>query len=133
MRPLRRAGDRLREGAPGARLRRLDLVTLGTLADLMPLATRTGSWFARASPCCARRSERAAQVFQRKDLLGKRITTTDIAWQVVPLLNSAGRMGEPSKATRLFLSQTAEETEALVEQLFALDSRGSAWARRRGP
>ncbi len=87
-----------------------------------------------------RRSERDGlrRIFQRKDLLGKRISATDIAWQVAPLLNSAGRMGEPGKATRMFLSQAADETEALVGELFALDLRRksmgeSTWTMVMGP
>jgi single-stranded-DNA-specific exonuclease len=72
-----------------------------------------------------RTSERSGlrQVFKRKDLLGKRISTTDIAWQVSPLLNSAGRMGEPGIATSVFLAKTTEEAEGIVNQLFALDGQ----------
>ena len=103
---------------------RLDLVTLGTLADLMPL-TDENRILVRRGLALLRASERNGlrQVFRRKDLLGKRISTTDIAWQVSPLLNSAGRMGEPGTATRLFLAQSPEEAEPLVEQLFLLDGR----------
>ena len=72
------------------------------------------------------------QVFRRKDLLGKRISTSDIAWQVSPLINSAGRMGEPGTATRVFLAESPEAAEPLVEQLFLLDGKRkslgeSAW------
>jgi single-stranded-DNA-specific exonuclease len=103
---------------------RMDLVALGTLADLMPLSDENRI-LVRLGLSRMRSAERNGlrQVFKRKDLLGKRISTVDIAWQIAPLLNSAGRMGEPSKATRLFLSETAEEAEAIVEQLFALDSQ----------
>ena len=116
---LAREGERL---APA--FARMDLVTLGTLADLMPLVDENRV-MVRAGLGLLRASERSGlrQVFKRKDLLGKRITTSDIAWQVSPLLNSAGRMGDPSTATRLFLAQTAEESEKLVEQLFALDGQ----------
>ena len=105
-------------------LMRLDLVTLGTLADLMPLVDENRI-FVRKGLVLLRASERNGlrQVFRRKDLLGKRITTTDIAWQVSPLLNSAGRMGEPATATRVLLAQSAEEAEPLVDQLFLLDGR----------
>ncbi len=103
---------------------RMDLVTLGTLADLMPLVDENRI-MVRAGLESLGASERDGlrRIFQRKDLLGRRISTADIAWQVAPLLNSAGRLGEPGKATRMFLSKTAEETEALVEELFALDTR----------
>lgn len=118
---------------------RLDLVTLGTLADLMPLVDENRA-MVRAGLDMLRRSERDGlrRIFQRKDLLGKRISAADIAWQVAPLLNSAGRMGEPGKATRMFLSRVADETEALVAELFALDlkrkSMGeSTWTMVLGP
>ncbi len=114
-------------------LARLDLVTLGTLADLMPLVDENRV-MVRQGLTLLRSSERNGlrQVFRRKDLLGKRISTADIAWQVSPLLNSAGRMGEPGTATRLFLARTPEEADGLVEQLFLLDNRRksmgeSAW------
>jgi len=105
-------------------LARLDLVTLGTLADLMPLVDENRILVRRGMELL-RASERSGlrQVFKRKDLLGKRISTTDIAWQVSPLLNSAGRMGEPGIATRLFLAKTTEEAEGIVNQLFALDGQ----------
>ena len=110
---------------------RMDLVTLGTLADLMPLVDENRA-MVRAGLEMLRRSERDGlrRIFQRKDLLGKRISATDIAWQVAPLLNSAGRMGEPGKATRMFLSQAADEIEALVAELFDWTSGGRASARR---
>ena len=103
---------------------RLDLVTLGTLADLMPLCDENRI-FVRRGLELLRASERDGlrQVFRRKDLLGKRINTSDIAWQVSPILNSAGRMGEPGTATRAILAQDAREAEGLVEQLFQLDQK----------
>jgi len=103
---------------------RLDLVTLGTLADLMPLCDENRI-LVRRGLALLRVSERNGlrQVFRRKDLLGKKISTTDIAWQVSPLLNSAGRMGEPGTATKVFLAESPEAAEPLVEQLFLLDGK----------
>lgn len=103
---------------------RMDLVTLGTLADLMPLADENRI-LVKLGLSSIRKFERRGlrQIFLRKDLLGKKIGTVDIAWQIAPLLNSAGRMGEPGKATQVFLSETDDEIEALVDSLFALDGR----------
>ncbi len=103
---------------------RLDLVTLGTLADLMPLVDENRI-VVREGLSALRAPERNGlrQIFKRRELLGKRISASDISWQIAPLLNSAGRMGEPGTATRVFLSQTAEEADSLVDQLVTLDSR----------
>lgn len=114
-------------------LRRMDLVTLGTLADLMPLVDENRI-LVRQGMEVLRRGERTGlrQLLMKKDLLGKRISATDVAWQLAPVLNSAGRMGEPGKATRLFLAEALVEIEGLVAELFELDSRRrtlgeSAW------
>ncbi|HVO37887.1 MAG TPA: single-stranded-DNA-specific exonuclease RecJ [Spirochaetia bacterium] len=118
---------------------RLDLVTLGTLADLMPLADENRI-LVRCGIAALRAPERGGlrQLFKRKDLLGKRVGTTEIAWQIAPLLNSAGRMGEPGAATKLLLSAAADGEEPLVDQLFALDSQRRAmgeatWSLVLGP
>jgi len=105
-------------------LRRMDLVTLGTLADLMPLVDENRI-LVRQGLEVLRRGERTGlrQLLMKKDLLGKRISATDVAWQVAPLLNSAGRMGEPGKATRLFLAEALAEIEGLVADLLEMDSR----------
>ncbi|HUI71777.1 MAG TPA: single-stranded-DNA-specific exonuclease RecJ, partial [Spirochaetia bacterium] len=103
---------------------RLDLVTLGTLADLMPLVDENRI-LVREGLATFRSPERNGlrQIFKRRELLGKRISVSDIAWQIAPLLNSAGRMGEPGTATRVFLSGSAEEADTLVDQLETLDSQ----------
>ncbi len=103
---------------------RLDLVTLGTLADLMPLVDEN-RLLVREGLAALRAPERNGlrQIFKRRELLGRRVNASDIAWQVAPLLNSAGRMGEPGTATRTILSASPEEADSLVEQLVSLDSR----------
>ena len=102
---------------------RLDLVTLGTLADLMPLVDENRILVREGLHPRAPERNGLRQIFKRKELLGKRISASDIAWQVAPLVNSAGRMGGPETATRVFLSETAEEADSLVDQLVSLDSR----------
>ena len=73
------------------------------------------------------------QVFRRKDLLGKRISTTDIAWQVSPLLNSAGRMGEPGTATRVPLAQNTRGGRAARGPALPPGRQAKErWGRARG-
>jgi single-stranded-DNA-specific exonuclease len=105
-------------------LARLDLVTLGTLADLMPLGNENRI-MVRAGLTLLRSTARNGlrQILRRRDLLGKKLSAADIAWQVSPVLNSAGRMGEPGTATRLLLAASDSEAEAIAEELFALDAR----------
>jgi single-stranded-DNA-specific exonuclease len=107
-----------------AALARMDLVTLGTLADLMPLVDENRILVKQGLEAL-RRMERSGlrRVFLRKDLLGKKIGTTEIAWQIAPFLNSAGRMGEPGKAVQLLLSRDEGEIDGLIEHLQGLDTR----------
>ncbi len=105
-------------------LTRADLVTLGTLADLMPLVDENRVMARRglaALPSPARTGLR--QVMRHRELLGKRIGAAEVTWQIAPLLNSAGRMGDPGTATRLLLAQTDAEAEPLLEQLTLLDNQ----------
>lgn len=104
--------------------RRLDLAALGTLADLMPLRGENRT-IVRRGLTLLRATERPGlhEIFLRRDLAGKKFGTSDIAWQVSPLLNSAGRMGEPDHAARLLMASTPEEAEPLVARLLELDQK----------
>jgi len=104
--------------------RRLDLAALGTLADLMPLQGENRT-IVRRGLALLRGTERVGlqEVFLKRDLSGKQFGTSDIAWQVSPLLNSAGRMGEPDHAARLLLAETPQEAETLVTRLLELDQK----------
>jgi single-stranded-DNA-specific exonuclease len=59
----------------------------------------------------------------RQNLHGRRLTAKDVSWQLSPVLNSAGRMGEPAKAARLFLSQDPQEIRELIEGVLELNTR----------
>ena len=83
----------------------LQLATLGTIADLMPLRdenriiVRRGVEAIGATP-----RQGLAELLQAQNL-GRGLTSTEIAWQVTPLLNAAGRLGKPEIALDLLLSK----------------------------
>ena len=99
---------------------RLDLVALGTLSDLMALRdenrilVRKGMELLSTSPRSGLR-----ELLSSQELLGKRVTTRDLAWKVTPVLNAAGRMGQPRAALDLFqndgMERAAERAQALLE------------------
>jgi single-stranded-DNA-specific exonuclease len=104
--------------------RYMDLVTLGTLADLMPLADENRILVRRGLEelnKLKRPGLRALVV--RQNLHGRKLNTVDIAWQITPVLNSAGRMGEPEVAARLLFTRSPEEAELLVDALLELNRR----------
>jgi single-stranded-DNA-specific exonuclease len=116
-------------------VRKLDLVALGTLADMMPLINenrilvRNGLDIINNSP---RKGLR--ELLQKQNLMSKTLGTHDIAWQITPLINATGRMGEPDKAVELFLSDDDAERVELVETIVGLNKKrrklgDSAWNR----
>jgi single-stranded-DNA-specific exonuclease len=104
--------------------RRLDLAALGTIADLMPLKNenriivRQGL---KQMVACERNGLR--ELLTRKNLLGKEISVKDIAWQVSPIINATGRLGEPDKAVELFLASDREELDDLAFYIVKLNER----------
>ena len=105
----------------------LDLVALGTVADLMPLGdenrilVRLGLDTINAKP-----RKGLHELLQKQGLLLKKIGTHEIAWQITPLINSTGRMGVPDKAVRLFLSDDPSERNRLADEVMDLNRERKA-------
>ncbi len=104
--------------------KRLDLVALGTLADLMPL-TGENRILVRKGMEQLNKVEREGinELLLQQNLLGKRLSTTDVSWQISPVINATGRLGEPDKAARMFLTEDPEERTSLVEEIIAINKR----------
>ena len=100
----------------------LDLAALGTIADLMPL-TDENRLLVRQGLEVMNRLGRAGlrELLIRQNLHGRRLTVRDVSWQLSPVLNSAGRMGDPAKAARLFLSADPQEIRDLIEGVLELN------------
>ena len=103
-------------------LKDLDLVAVGTLADLMPLKDENRV-LVRKGLAMMSSTDRGGlrALIMRQNLLGKKLATTDVAWQISPVVNASGRMGEPDKAVELFLSDSPDEQEQLADYLCGLN------------
>jgi single-stranded-DNA-specific exonuclease len=105
-------------------LKRLDLVSLGTIADMMPLLNENRIIVKnglRLINTFGRQGLR--ELFFKKKLHGKNISTWDIAWQISPLINASGRLGEPDKAIELLLTSVENEKQTLADYLFKLNKK----------
>jgi single-stranded-DNA-specific exonuclease len=96
----------------------LDLVALGTLADLMPLEgenrilVRLGMQSLNTT-----KREGLRALLMRLKMLAKPLSTTDVSWSLTPVINAAGRLGCPEKAVELFLTDSEERRRALAAEL----------------
>ncbi|MBN2657286.1 MAG: single-stranded-DNA-specific exonuclease RecJ [Spirochaetales bacterium] len=113
----------------------LDLAALGTVADLMPLLDENRILVAKGVELLNRTERPGLQELLLKlDQRGRNIRTGDISWQITPVINSAGRMGEADAAVRLFLSEDPEEIHVLTDKLLEMNKRRralgeEAWTR----
>ena len=100
----------------------LDLVAIGTIADLMPMEDENRILVQRGLKVL-NKGQRTALVplFTAQNLLGKVLSSSDISWQISPPINASGRMGRPSVALNLLLSQTLGEAELLTSELLAMN------------
>ena len=102
----------------------LQLVTLGTLADIMPLKNenrimvRHGIESMNKCPVPG-----AMEILARQGLAGKKIHAQDLSWKITPVINAAGRMGKPETALKLFLADTTqEERQSLSEEIIRMNN-----------
>jgi single-stranded-DNA-specific exonuclease len=102
----------------------LDLVAIGTIADVAPLdgdnrvLVRAGL----RAVAEARRPGVRALLDLAKIEPGGPLTSEDVAFRLAPRINAPGRMGAPDRALELLLSRTAEEAWALAAEIEQLSS-----------
>jgi len=100
----------------------LDLVALGTLADMMPLINENRILVQNGMNALNRAERKGLQaLLLKQNLLGKKISTTDVGWQITPVINATGRMGEPGKAAELFLTTSLSDRERLAGEIIEMN------------
>ena len=112
-----------------------DLAAIGTISDLMPMCDE--------NRIIVRNGLKQLEVNTRpgllpllgmQNLLGHRISTTDISWSVSPLINAAGRLGKPDIAIKMILSENSNNAFELTNSLNSLNKERQkmgeeAWKR----
>jgi len=113
-----RPGDALREAYRQA----LQLVALGTIADVVPLTGENRILVSHGLVQLARSQWAGIQALKATArLTASRISATDVAFFVAPRLNAAGRMGEAADALALLLADDPVEAFTLAERLESLN------------
>ncbi len=100
----------------------MDLVAIGTISDLMPM-TGENRILVRTGLKQLEKNERTSlQGFlAMQNLLGRQISGTDVSWQISPLINAAGRMGQPDVAIKMLLAENRIEADSLASRLQELN------------
>ncbi len=96
----------------------LDLVALGTVADMAPL-TGENRYFVKAGLNEIRAAHRQGirSLIGVSDLYPRKITSTDIGFMLGPRLNAAGRLESALDALKLLSSHDANEAGLLAQKL----------------
>lgn len=97
-----------------------DLAAIGTIGDIVPL-TGENRTLIRAGLERLSQSDRPGvqALLENAGITGKALTSTNVAFTLVPRINATGRMGAPERAVRLLISGYEEEAKVLSEEICA--------------
>ena len=113
------------EGESEEMLRRyVDLVAVGTVADVMPL-TGENRCLVRMGLKKLEDDPRAgiAAMMRESCIDAHRLTAATIGYALAPRLNAAGRLGQTATAAKLLMCTDAHEADALAAELCELNRR----------
>jgi single-stranded-DNA-specific exonuclease len=97
----------------------LDLVALGTAADIVPLLgenrviAKLGFEMLTVTKNLGLQELIAVQ-----NMTGKRLTTSDVVFQLAPCINAVGRLGDPTAGLELLLTQDHGKAAAYARELW---------------
>lgn len=89
----------------------LQLVAIAALADIMPLKDENRIFVKEGLNLINNGKIRKglAELIARSDLQGRRISSTDLSWKIIPSLNAAGRLGKSNLSLELLISENPIE------------------------
>ena len=94
----------------------IDLVTIGTIADVMPLKY-ANRCFVKKGLYKINNNPRQALIPLLNGSPEKELTSTDIAFQICPRINAMGRMGDAKRAVDWLLCDNEEQTVSCCNEL----------------
>ncbi|WP_432999230.1 single-stranded-DNA-specific exonuclease RecJ [Treponema socranskii] len=107
----------------------LELVAVAAIADIMPLKDENRILVRAGLDAMNEGKVRPglAELFSRLSVAGKKISSSDLSWTVIPALNAAGRMGESNTALEMLISPDAAVREKRAEEIIALNEKRKAF------
>jgi len=96
----------------------LDLVALGTVADIVPLTGQNRIWVKAGLSLLSQSGRPGIRALKQVSGINDGpLTAWDIAFRLAPRLNAAGRMGTPADAFDLLVTDSTEEALELASRL----------------
>lgn len=120
VRDLRGRGYFASRAAPDL-MRLLDLVALGTVADMAQLKSLNRALVSQGLKIMARRENVGLSALIDASRLNRAPTCSDLGFALGPRINAGGRVGEATLGVRLLTTQDADEARSIAAQLSLLN------------
>jgi single-stranded-DNA-specific exonuclease len=103
--------------------RSLDILTVGTIADMVPLRGENRI-FAQMGLKFVGRSKRQGlnSLFTQLGWKSRQVSERDISFSIAPILNSSGRLKTAELAIDLLITEKSDHAEELAHELFELNN-----------
>lgn len=99
----------------------LDIVALGTVADVAPLRGLNRAFVAQGLKVMAARRNTGLNALIEASRLTRAPTATDLGFALGPRINAGGRVGKSDLGVRLLTTENAEEARAIAAELDRLN------------
>lgn len=105
--------------------RDLQLVALAALADIMPLKNENRIFVRKGIESMNKGNSREGllELLSVQNLLEKKITSTDISWNINPVLNATGRLGQPELGLDIFLTKENDKRRELINEVISMNAK----------
>jgi single-stranded-DNA-specific exonuclease len=102
----------------------IQLAAVGTIADLMPLQDENRILVRSGLEAMLKKSRTGlSDLMYKLNLNSLNLASIDVSWQLTPVINAAGRLGEPDLPVKLLLSEDRAEREMLVNKIITLNEQ----------
>ena len=95
-----------------------DFVAVGTIGDIVSLTGENRALVQAGLPLLSH-SDRPGicALLEQASMSGKELSSTNVAFTIVPRINATGRIGASDRAVRLLLSEDMEEAQRLAKEI----------------
>ncbi len=108
-------------------LRHLDIVSLGTAADIVPLTNENRVIVKLGFEQIQKTQNIGLQhLLEAQDIAHRTISTREVVFAIAPCINAAGRLGDPSRGVKLLLTQNCSEAALYAKELLQANKERQA-------